>query len=188
MPDPRPDDVDSEAPPAASARPEEDPETKARAICLRLLTLAPRTRSQLAQALRRREIPDEAAEAVLSRFNEAGIIDDAAFAAAWVDSRHTGRGLARRALAAELRQRGVDEETVRDAVEELTPEQEETAARSLVRRKLSATRGKAPEVRTRRLMGMLARKGYPAGLAYRVIRAELDAEGYDIDLPEPDLD
>ncbi|GAA3755066.1 regulatory protein [Spinactinospora alkalitolerans] len=190
MADPRLSEDDGrDAPPAGSAaRSEDDPEARARGVCLRLLTSAPRTRAQLAQALRRRDIPEDVAESVLGRFSDAGIIDDAAFAEAWVDSRHAGRGLGRRALAAELRHRGVAEETVRDAVDELSPEQEETAARRLVRRKLAATRGKDTDVRVRRLMGMLARKGYSAGLAYRLVREELEAEGAQVELPEPDPD
>ena len=146
----------------------------ARAICLRLLTMAPRTRAQLAEALRKREVPQEAADAVLERFSEVGLIDDEAFAAAWVNSRHAGRGLARKALASELRRRGVEEETVKEAVERLDPEQEAETARRLVRRKLSSTRGLDPAVRTRRLAGMLARKGYGPGLAFRVIREVLE--------------
>src|SRR5262249_23326143 len=79
-------------------------EEAARVICLRLLTSGPRTRAQLATALRKRRIPDEVADSVLGRFAEVGLIDDAAFARAWVESRHHGRGLGRRALAAELRE------------------------------------------------------------------------------------
>ncbi|PSL00990.1 regulatory protein [Murinocardiopsis flavida] len=173
-------------PPAAQGRSGDDPEAKARGICLRLLTMAPRTRAQLAQALDKRDIAPEVAESVLGRFSEAGIIDDAAFAAAWVDSRHAGRGLGRRALAAELRRRGVAEDTVRDAVEELGPEQEEATARRLARRKLDATRGKEPATRIRRAMGVLARKGYSAGLAHRLVREEIEAEGLDIEIPAPD--
>ncbi|GAA3964753.1 recombination regulator RecX [Thermobifida alba] len=173
-------------PPEGGSTPPEDPEARARAICLRLLTRAPRTRAQLAEALRRRDIPEETVEAVLGRFGEVGIVDDAVFAEAWVDSRHAGRGLARRALAAELRQRGVDEDTVREAVDGLSPEREEETARHLVRRRLAATRGKPTEVRVRRLMGMLARKGYSAGLAYRLVREELEAEGTEVDLDVPD--
>lgn len=157
----------------------------ARAICLRLLTLAPRTRAQLADALRKRNVPEEAAEAVLSRFTDVGLIDDVAFARAWVSSRHAGRGLARRALAAELRRRGVDDEVVNDALETLAPEEEAETARRLVARKMAATRGLDPTVRTRRLAGMLARKGYSAGLAFRVIREALENEGVDTtDMPE----
>ncbi|WP_066947393.1 recombination regulator RecX [Microtetraspora fusca] len=153
----------------------------ARAICLRLLTMAPKTRAQLAEALRKREVPEEAAQAVLERFSEVGLIDDQAFAAAWVSSRHAGRGLARRALAQELRHRGVDEDTVNEAVDQLDPEQEVETARRLVARKLSGTRGLDPQTRTRRLVGMLARKGYGPGLAFRVVREALEGEGGEVD-------
>ncbi|WP_212735281.1 recombination regulator RecX [Herbidospora galbida] len=154
-----------------------DPEARARGICLRLLTLAPRTRAQLAEALLKREIPSEVAERVLERFSEVGLIDDQAFAAMWVSSRHHGRGLARRALAQELRHRGVEEEMVKEAVEQLDPDEEVETARRLVARKLGSTRGADPRARTRKLVGMLARKGYPAGLAFRIVREALEAEG-----------
>ncbi len=158
--------------------PDGNPEEQARQVCLRLLTLAPRTRAQLADALRKRGIPDEAADEVLSRFEDVGLIDDAAFARAWVESRHYSRGLAGRALSAELKQRGVAAEEIRAAIEErLGPDAEVAAARRLIDRKLESTRGLPPEQRTRRLAGMLARKGYPAGLAFRVIREALEAEG-----------
>ncbi|MDA0635926.1 recombination regulator RecX [Nonomuraea sp. MCN248] len=165
----------------AAAAPPADPEAVARAICLRLLTMAPKTRAQLAEALRKREVPDEVAESVLDRFTELGFINDEAFAEAWVDSRHHGRGLAKRALANELRHRGVDQETVKEAVERLDPDQELETARRLVERKLPATRSLDPKVRTRRLAGMLARKGYPPGLSFRVIREALEQEGVEVE-------
>ncbi|MGW2212867.1 recombination regulator RecX [Streptomyces sp. NPDC001781] len=158
---------------------EADPVEKARNICLRLLTGTPRTRKQLADALRKREIPDEAAEEVLSRFEEVGLIDDSAFADAWVESRHHGRGLARRALARELRTKGVDPALIDEAVGRLDSEQEEETARELVERKLRATRGLDRDKRLRRLAGMLARKGYPEGVALRVVRQALEEEGED---------
>jgi regulatory protein len=143
--------------------------------------MAPRTRAQLAATLHRRGVPDEVADAVLSRFTDVGLIDDEAFARAWVQSRHAGRGLARRALASELRHRGVAAETVDEAVAAVEPEQEEAAARQLVSRRLRATRGQDPARRMRRLVGMLARKGYPAGLAYRVVKEAIEAEGEELD-------
>jgi regulatory protein len=157
-----------------------DPEAAALEICLRLLTAAPRTRAQLDQALRRRGMAQSAADAALDRLAGAGLIDDAAFARAWVDTRHRGRGLARRALTAELRQRGVDEGDVRAAVADLGPEQEAASARRLVEAKLAATRGRPLATRMRRLTGLLARKGYPPGMAYRVIREALEQEGIDL--------
>ncbi|MFD4945792.1 recombination regulator RecX [Streptomyces sp. NPDC058239] len=156
-----------------------DPVEQARNICLRLLTGTPRTRKQLADALRKREIPDEAAEEVLSRFEDVGLIDDAAFADAWVESRHHGRGLARRALVRELRTKGVDSAVIDEAVGQLDSEQEEATARELVARKLRSTRGLDRDKRLRRLAGMLARKGYGEGMALRVVRQALEAEGED---------
>jgi len=151
-------------------------EEAARAVCLRLLAAAPRTRAQLATAMRRRRIPDEVAESVLGRFAEVGLIDDAAFARAWVESRHHGRGLARRALAAELRQRGVPDGEVRSAVGMLRPEDEMAAARRLAAKRAAASRGQPAPARVRQLMGMLARRGYPAGLAAQVVRETLASE------------
>jgi regulatory protein len=154
-----------------------DPEAQARQICLQQLTVAPRTRAQLAQALRRRGIPAEAAEAVLARFTDVGLIDDAAFARAWVESRHYSRGLSRRSLSAELRRQGVQTEEIREAVDTLDPEQEVATARRLVEQKMAGTRGQPPEARARRAAGTLARKGYPPGLVFRLIKEVLEQEG-----------
>ncbi|WP_328536319.1 recombination regulator RecX [Streptomyces sp. NBC_00344] len=159
----------------------QDPAEQARAICLRLLTGTARTRKQLADALSKREIPDEVSDEVLSRFEEVGLIDDAAFADAWVESRHHGRGLARRALARELRTKGVDSELIEEAVGRLDSEQEEETARELVARRLRSTRGMDRDKRLRRLAGMLARKGYPEGMALRVVRRALEEEGEDLE-------
>ncbi|WP_275462660.1 recombination regulator RecX [Streptomyces noursei] len=174
-------------PSRAGSGPPRTPEEQARAICLRLLTGSARTRRQLADALRERGIPDEAAEEVLARFEDVGLIDDAAFADAWVESRHHGRGLARRALARELRTKGVDSALIDEAVGRLDAEQEESTARELVARKLRTTRGLDRDKRLRRLAGMLARKGYPEGLALRVVRRALEEEGEDPDLPDHHL-
>ncbi len=171
-----------------------DPEAAARQVCLRLLTLAPRTRAQLAEALRRRHIPDQAAEAVLDRFAEIGLIDDPAFARAWVESRHHGRGLSRRALSSELHRRGVADEDVHEAIELVDDDQEAAMARKVIAGKVRTTRGQPSATRIRKLMGVLARKGYGAALAYRVVREALEAEGaYDAELaaeiaePDPDI-
>lgn len=159
-----------------------DPQSVARTILLDKLTTQPRTRAELADLLAEREIPDEVAVEVLDRFSEVGLIDDAAFASAWVESRHRGRGLGKRALAQELRRRGVDDELARDALEELDPDQEEATARALVRRKLPSMRSLDRQVAMRRLLGMLARKGYPGGLAMAVVKQELAASDEELPL------
>ncbi len=181
----------------AAVRDVQDPEARARQICLRLLTAAPRTRSQLAEAMRRNGVPAEAAEAILVRFTDAGLIDDAAFARAWVESRHHSRGLSKRSLSAELRRNGVQNEEIRAAVDALDPEQEAATARRLVERKLASSRGRPPETRARQAAGLLARKGYPPGLVFRLIREVMEQEdpgepiGYEPDAdqyidPDPD--
>lgn len=150
----------------------------ARQICLRLLGVRPRTRAELASALARRGISEETARQVLDRYHEVGMIDDAAFARAWVSSRHQGRGLARRVLADELRRRGVDAEIASEALDQLDEATEAATARALVDRKLRTMTG-SPEAVFRRLVGMLARKGYPPGVAIRAVRdalAEQSAE------------
>ena len=154
-----------------------DPESVARGICLRALTGAPKTRQQLADLLDQRGVPDDAAETVLDRFTEVGLIDDAAFARAWVSSRQSGRGLARRALSAELRAKGVEADVAAEAVEAVGEDDERETARRLVVRKLGAMRRLDRATATRRLMGMLARKGYNGGLAAAVIREALDDDG-----------
>lgn len=116
------------------------------------------------------------AQAVLARFGEDGLVDDVAFAEAWVSSRHDGRGLARRALAHELRGRGVAGEAVDKAVGAIGPEAELATARRLVSRKLAATTGLPTDTRARRLAGLLARKGYSPGLTARVIREVLETD------------
>jgi regulatory protein len=158
-----------------------DPEAVARNLCLRALTGAPKTRQQLADLLAGRGVPDDAAEAVLDRFTEVGLIDDAAFARAWVSSRQAGRGLARRALSAELRAKGVDADVAAAAVEVVDDDDERAAARRLVERKLPGMRRLDRATASRRLIAMLARKGYGGGLAASVVREAYDAAPGDDD-------
>nr|WP_054055590.1 regulatory protein RecX [Alloactinosynnema sp. L-07] len=151
-------------------------------MCYQLLTARARTRQELEEALRRKEIPEDVAQAVLGKFAAIGLIDDTAFAESWVRSRHTHQGLGRRALATELRRKGVADELVAEAVDAVDSEAEEERARQLVRKKLRAMGGLEEQAKIRRLVGMLARKGYAEGLAFRVVRDELRAAGDDGDM------
>jgi regulatory protein len=171
----------------AAPGPPADPVDAARQICLHQLEYAPRTRAELAAVLRKKGIDDDVAEQVLSRFAEVGMIDDASFAQMWVTSRHRGKGLAGRALTQELRRKGVADDTAAEAVATLDPEVELATARALVERRLRATAGLPTQARVRRLAGMLARKGYPAGTAFRVVREALAAEGEQAELSFDEL-
>jgi len=170
----------------ADLAPDADPESVARSIVLRQLTAGPRSRAQLADALARRGVPDDVAGPVLDRFQEVDLVDDEEFARQWVQTRHLGRGLARRALSHELRRRGIDEETARGAVDQIDDEAELEAARALVRRRLPGTARDDPARRVRRLAGMLARKGYSSGVAMRAIRECVADEAW-VD-PDGDVD
>ena len=173
-------------PDPVAAGPDADPESVARKILLDALTGQARSRRELRDRLAKRDVPAELAERLLDRFTEVGLVDDEAFARAWVESRQRSRGLARRALAQELRRKGVDDETARTALDELDPADEQEAARALVRKKLRSLSGVDHLTATRRLVGVLARKGYPASMAFAVVRDELSAFGHDDDGPTYD--
>ena len=154
-------------------KPPEDPVQQAKDICLRLLTVRPRTRAELAQALASKEVEESVVSKVLDRLDEVGLIDDAAFAEVWVRSRHNYQGLSRRALAFELRRKGVDDDSAQEALATVDSDAEEERARELVRKRLRSMGDAEEAVNVRKLVGMLARKGYGQGLAYRVVKDEV---------------
>jgi|SRR5664279_2959490 len=151
-------------------------ETVAKTVVYDRLAVQARSRSDLEQALATKGVPAQIATDVLDRFEEAGLVDDAEFARVWVQQRQAGKGLSSRALAQELRRKGVDDQIARDALANLDPELEVQAAHELVQRKLRSMSSLDDTVKTRRLVGMLARKGYGPGLAFQVVREELGAQ------------
>jgi regulatory protein len=157
-----------------------------RTIVLTALTAAPRSRAQLETRLAAKGAPPEVTARVLDRFEEVGLVDDAEFARSLVRSRQASRGLAGRALRQELRRTGVDDDTAAEVLAGIDPAQELATARELVAKRLPATRGLAVPRRVSRLVGMLARKGYPSSLALQVVREALAAEGTSEDLDDLD--
>lgn len=148
---------------------------RAREWCLDQLDRRPRSRAELARGLARRGVAPEAAEAVLTRLAAVGLVDDPAFARQWVAERVRTRGLARRGLSAELHRRGVEPAAIAAAVANLDPAAEEEAARRLVAARLPRLAGLPRATVARRLLGLLARRGYPQGLATRVVAEAVDA-------------
>lgn len=147
----------------------DDPETKARGVVLRKLTGQARTRHELDQALKTKEIPQAVANQVLDRMAEIGLVDDAAFARDWVGSRQQRRQLSRRALRHELQHKGVDRDDIEEALAAVDGDDEYEAARALAERKARGMAGLSREVRSRRIAGALARRGFGSGLISRVI-------------------
>lgn len=177
----------------SSRKQPEDPAHQARDVVYRLLAVRARSRSELRQALVRKGFDEELADAALQKFADAGLIDDAEFARAWVRERHDQQGLGRHALGVELRRKGVAERVIDDALSTVDEDSEVERARELVRRKLRGMAGVDGAKRTRRLVSMLARKGYSEGMAFRVVREELehapqDGADPDLDGADPDLE
>lgn len=174
-----PEDVEASGPPG-------DPEEVARIICLQMLDRRAYSRAELASALRKRGVPADAAGRVLDRFAELRLVDDAALADGLAAAVHRDRGLSGRAVASKLRSRGIPDDAVRTAVGRIDRDSERATARRLVERRLRSMTGLDPAVQARRLVGLLARKGYPPGLAYDVVRSALrdagnilSADGFD---------
>ncbi len=161
---------------------EPNPHDIARQIVLRQLSMAPRSRHQLATKLRQKGCADDVAAAVLDRMTEVGLIDDEAYAEMLVRSKQAGPGLARRALARELRSKGIDDHTAQGVLGAVDGEEERDRAWCLVTKRLRAMHGLEPTVQTRRLAAMLARKGYSTEVALTVIREAM------VDAPEHQRD
>ncbi|MEO5748102.1 MAG: regulatory protein RecX [Ornithinibacter sp.] len=142
----------------------------ARGIVLRQLSMTPRSRAQLERKLSERGCDDVVAARVLDRMTEVGLVDDEAYAQMLVRVRHLDKGLARRALSHELRRHGIDQELADAALRQVDADDERLRAEQLVEKRLRSLHGLAPEVQSRRLAGLLARKGYSSGIAYPVIR------------------
>lgn len=149
--------------------PDGDEAARAREIVLRQLAAGPRSRSTLAGKLAAREISEDVAGAVLDRYQQLGLIDDAAFAETYVRAKHRDRGLGRHALRAELRRKGVGAAEVNAAVAAIDDDDEYRRASELVAKRLASLTSAAPDVARRRLFGLLARRGYSPETAVRVI-------------------
>jgi regulatory protein len=152
-------------------------EEQARNLCLRLLTARARTRSELEVQLTKRGYPDDVTERVLNRLAQVGLIDDVDFAEQWVRSRRVNAGKGKRALAAELRTKGVDNDVITAVLADIDAGAERERAEQLVRDKLRREKlGDDDAKVARRLVGMLARRGYSQTMAFGVVKSELGSE------------
>ncbi|KAA0081378.1 recombination regulator RecX [Mycolicibacterium sp. P9-64] len=168
--------------PSTSDSPQADSgsrEEQARAVCLRLLTVRARTRAELTGQLTKRGYPDDVSAMVLDRLADVGLIDDEDFAEQWVRSRHVNAGKGKRALASELRTKGIDDDVIAGALADIDSDAERVRAEQLVADKLRRERltDDADDVKVaRRLVGMLARRGYNQSMAFDVVKVALASE------------
>jgi regulatory protein len=160
-------------PPSTSEKREE----QARALCLRLLTARARTRAELAGQLQKRGYPDDVSMTVLDRLGDVGLIDDAGFAQQWVESRRANAGKGKRALAAELRTKGLDNDVIAAALNGIDASAEHDRAVTLVQTRLRRENLDGDQTKVaRRLVGMLARRGYNESMCFDIVKTELALE------------
>jgi regulatory protein len=160
-------------PPSTSEKREE----QARALCLRLLTAQARTRAELAGQLKKRGYRDDVSAKVLDRLAEVGLVDDAAFADQWVQLRRASAAKGNRALAAELNTKGLDGDVIEAALNGLDASSENDRAVKLVRSRLRRENLDGDQAKVaRRLVGMLARRGYSETVCFDVVETELALE------------
>lgn len=171
---------------AARAAEEADPYTRAKTIVYNQLAYSAKTRGQLRKKLQSEGFEAELIEPLLDKFEAAKLIDDAEYAETFVRQKSRTKKLSRAALRRELAERGVRGEEAENALAQRTDEQEREDAAELVRKKLRpgmdfSDRAEKDKV-TRRLLGMLARRGYSSSISLSVIREELAAYGMEDDL------
>jgi regulatory protein len=145
-------------------------EERARSIVLKLLERGPKSSSELASALEKHEIPSEIASQVIARFTEVELIDDAAFAQQVVDASRRTKGLARSMVKRKLADKGLDQEIINQVANEISDEDELAVATEVAIKRLGQLLKLEPEVRNRRLIGFLQRRGFGSGVVFAAIR------------------
>jgi len=142
----------------------------AKQVLLRRLSNAPRTRKELAKDLKDKDISDDVANLALDRFEEVGLINDQALASNYVSSQHERKGLGKNALRQQLRAKGVSDDVALEAVSQISDDQEFQAAFALACKKIRSLQRDDAKTQLRKIVGVLARKGYSSNLAFRVAK------------------
>ena len=142
----------------------------AKQVLLRRLSHAPRTRKELAKDLKDKDISDEVANVALDRFEEVGLIDDQALASSYVSSQHERKGLGKNALRQQLRAKGISDDMALEAISQISDDQEFQAAFALACKKIRSLQRDDAKTQLRKIVGVLARKGYSSNLAFRVAK------------------
>lgn len=158
---------DAAAPDVAS--PEELAE-RAREIALRLLTHSARSAAQLREGLVSRDVDPDLAAQLIERYLEVGLLDDTALASTIVRTRHAERGQSRRAIRQELARKGFEDDDIETALGQVDDDDERVRAGELARKRWDQLAQHPVEVRVRRVVAMLGRKGYPSSLAFALVK------------------
>lgn len=151
-------------------------EERARNIVLKLLERGPKSSAELATALEKHEIPAEIIKHVISRFSEVELINDQAYAQQVVDASRRTKGLARSMVKRKLADKGLDQEVINQVAADISDEDELAVATELAIKRFGQLGKLEPDVRNRRLVGFLQRRGFGSGVVFAAIReAEANA-------------
>jgi len=135
----------------------EDARERAIRQAMLFLSYRARSESEIRQNLRKHEFPDEIIEQTLERLRQDGLANDNEFARAWVENRNAFRPRSRRMMAMELKQKGLDEEAVSSAMEEVN---DEALAYQAAQKRAARLEGLEWDEFRRKLSGFLARRGF----------------------------
>lgn len=166
----------------------EEAKSKVRSRALGLLDQRSRSRQELYDRLVQAEFAPEVVDEVLDDLAHAGLIDDAAFAVEWVRQRHKRRGKSRSVLDRELREKGVSQEDRDEALDQIDAADEEAMARALAEKKARSVKSvpvdrKEREKALRRIVGVLARRGFNEGMSLNIAISALEERCEELSSP-----
>lgn len=147
-----------------------DPYETAYAIALNALVARAKSKGELLAHLKARGVEDQVAQATIYRLQETGLVNDQEFAIAWATSRHEHKKISKRIIATELRQKGVEQEQILEALESIDDGAEYQSAFSLAMKKYSTMSRLESDVQIRRIQSLLQRKGFAFPVISQVIR------------------
>lgn len=152
-----------------------DEVARAVAYARRSTAQAPKSEAKLRDKLAARDHPAIVIDRALERCRAEGIVDDAAYVAAFVDERRR-KGHAPFRIQQDLRKRGFDDDLIARALEPVEAQDREAQAFDAARGKARSLRSVEADAAFRRLVAYLARRGYPEGLARKVAREVIYAD------------
>ncbi|WP_137826355.1 regulatory protein RecX [Brevibacterium sp. 2SA] len=151
---------------------------KAKKTALNMLAMRDHSSTELREKLAKRDFDPSAIDRLITKLEGSNLLDDTEFARRFAKAQREGKKLSRSALRRQLSRKGIDEDTIAGVVDEVDggAEGEESLARDVAEKKARSTRGLDHEVRERRILGMLARRGFSSTICLKVTR-EVLAEG-----------
>lgn len=133
----------------------------------RLLAVRPRSEAEIRQRLLARRMPADAVSGAIAHLKRLGLLDDAAFARWWRESREASRPQSGRQTERELRRKGVGSETASNAMADWDDAE---AAYAAARKRAKALSGLDRETYRRRLFAHLLRRGFSRGVALAAMK------------------